>query len=176
MKENFNFTYFPTLKSERLTLRALNFNDIQAVFDLRSNDEINKLISRKTPENLEDAKEFINVCHSEFSKGNRIFWAIEFNEKVIGTIVYHSISSEKNYAEIGYELHPKYHQKSFMSEALKTVLDFGIKKMNLKIIEAFTHKNNMASIALLEKHNFVFQPNRKCNSVKENCIFKLKIN
>ena len=173
---DFDFTLFPNLKTERLILRELNFKDIQAVFDLRSNKEINKLISRKTPTNLENAKEFIEVCLSEFKKGNRVFWAMEFDKKVIGTIVYHNILIEKNYAEIGYELNPDFQQKGLMSEAMKVVIEFGKTKMNFKTIEAFTHKNNIPSITLLEKHNFVLIPNRKCKSVIDNRIFKLENN
>ncbi len=168
------FNQFPNLKTERLTLRQLTFNDIEVIYELRSSKEINKLISRKTPNNLEESEDFIKVCHIEFKNENRIFWAIEFKNEVIGTIVYHKIKTDKNYAEIGYELNPDFQQKGLMSEALKVVLEFGIEKMQLKTIEAFTHKNNIASIALLKKHNFDFQPNRKCESVENNRIWKLE--
>lgn len=170
----FSFDTFPNLKTERLTLRELNFNDVQAIFKLRSSKEINKLISRKTPKNLSEAKEFIQTCHEEFKNENRIFWAINFNNNLIGTIVYHKIDTQNNYAEIGYELNPIFQQQGFMSEALKKVLKFGFNKMKLKTIEAFTHENNIASIALLKKHCFIYQPNRKCSHFESNRIFKIE--
>jgi len=168
---------FPELQTERLVLRQLKTNDVNAIFDLRSSEEVNKLITRKTPKNIEEAADFISVCHQEFEKQNRIFWAMVLKEtnEVIGTIVYHKISLDTNYAEIGYELDPKFHKKVFMSEAMNAVLEFGISKMNLKVIEAFTHKNNIASIALLEKHLFVFQPKRRDEGVENNRIFRLDI-
>ena len=172
---NFSFKIFPILKSERLLLRELSFNDIVDIYKLRSSKEINKLITRKTPKNLDDAKAFISVCYQEFKNENRIFWAIEFDEKLVGTIVFHRISLEKNYAEIGYELNPNFHQKGIMSEAMETILEFGITNMNLKTIEAYTHQNNIASIALLEKYNFVYQPKRRCDSVEDNRIWKLEV-
>lgn len=173
--KQFSFTNFPEINSKRLLLRQLNSDDVFAIFKLRTNKEINKLISRKLPNKLEDAAEFIATCHQEFKKQNRIFWAIELKEtkEVIGTIVFHNISLENEYAEIGYELNPKFQQKGFMNEAIKEVISFGFNKMKLKTIEAFTHKNNIASITLLEKHLFVFQPERKCKSVIDNRIFKL---
>ncbi|MGB0879856.1 MAG: GNAT family N-acetyltransferase [Polaribacter sp.] len=174
MKE-FSFLTFPILKTERLTLRALTFDDVESIFELRSSKEVNKLITRKTPKNLEDAKEFISVCHQEFTNKNRIFWAIEFNKKIIGTIVLYRISSETEYAEIGYELFPTYHQKGFMSEAMTAVLKFEAEHLKLKTIEAFTHKNNMASRSLLEKHHFVFQPTRREKGFENNRIFKLEV-
>lgn len=172
---SFDFDTFPNLKTERLKLRVLTFDDTNAIFKLRSNKEVNRLIKRETPKNLEDAKNFINTYHTEFDKGNRIFWAMEFEKEIIGTIVFHNIDLTKNYAEIGYELFPKYHGMGFMSEAMKTVLDFGFNNMNLKTIEAFTHKNNKASFALLEKHNFVYQPERKCKVYDFNTIWKLDV-
>ena len=63
-----------------------------------------------------------------------------------------------------------------MNEAMQKVISFGIKTMNLKVIEAFTHQNNIASIALLEKHNFVFQPERRDNGFENNRIFRLELN
>ena len=46
--------------------------------------------------------------------------------------------------------------------------------MNLKTIEAFTHKDNEASKALLKKHQFVFQVERREDGFENNRIFKLK--
>ena len=172
---NFNFINFPRLRTERLTLRELSFDDIEVIYKLRSNKKVNKLITRNTPKNLNNAKSFILTCHQEFKNENRIFWVIEFEKNLIGTIVYHRISLENNYAEIGYELDPRFHQKGIMSEAMKAVLDFGNDSMNLKTIEAYTHQNNIASISLLEKYNFVFQPEKRCENVDDNRIWKLVV-
>lgn len=171
----YKFNKFPILKSDKLILRELSISDADAIFNIRTNREINKLIKRETFKNIEDAKEFIEVCHQEFLKENRIFWGIEFNNILIGSIVYHRISIKDNYAEIGYELNPDYQQKGIMSEAMETVLTFGKENMNLKTIEAYTHKNNTASFALLKKYNFVYQPERKCAVHDFNTIWKLEV-
>lgn len=173
---NFNFTGFPTLKTERLFLREANLKDTQAVFDLRSSKEINKYVGTKRVESLDEANHFIKVCADLYQQEKRIFWLIEYQNEIIGSIVLHQISLNNNYAEIGYKLEPEFQQKGFMSETFKAVLNFSFKEINLKTIEAFTHKNNMASIALLKKHNFVFQPERKCNTFEFNRIYKLEKN
>ncbi|TMM28619.1 GNAT family N-acetyltransferase [Polaribacter aestuariivivens] len=169
----FNFKTFPTLKTERLLIRQASFNDIKVVFDLRSCEETNKFVATKKVQNFDEAKDFIVICDKLYKEENRIFWLIQYKNKVIGSIVLHRISLKDNYAEIGYKLKPVFHQKGFMSEALKEVLKFAFQKMNLKIIEAFTHKNNIASIALLEKYNFIFQPERTDLGFEHNQIFKL---
>ncbi|MCT4698064.1 GNAT family N-acetyltransferase [Tenacibaculum haliotis] len=168
-------TIFPELSTERLTLRQLSFNDKRTIFKLRSNKEVNKLIVRDTPKNLNDADSFIQTCLDEFEKGNRIFWAIQHqeNNQIIGTIVYHNINAENNYAEIGYELNPDFHNEGFMSEAMATVLEYGKSVLKLQTIEAFTHQNNTASITLLKKHQFILDDD---DLFDDNTIFRLDIN
>ena len=175
--QEFSFTTFPEITTERLTLRQLEFSDKKAIFRLRSSKEINSLITRETPKNLNEAEAFIQVCHDEFEKGNRIFWAMELNDSknVIGTIVFHRISEVVDYAEIGYELDPSFHKRGYMSEAMDAIIAYGIDTMKIKVIEAFTHQNNIASIALLEKHQFIFQPERKDGGFENNRIFRREI-
>ncbi len=173
---NFAFKNFPEIRTKRLLLREATFKDIKSVFDLRSSKEINKFVGTKRVENLEEAKDFIEVCKELFQKEKRIFWLIEHQTQIIGSVVLHQIDIDKNYAEIGYKLKPEFHKKGIMTEAIESVLAFGIHQMKLKTIEAFTHKNNLASIALLNKLNFIFQPDRKCNTYAFNRIYKLEIN
>ena len=172
------FSLFPELSTERLVLRQLNFDDKKEIFRLRSNKEVNAFIERETPKNLNQAEGFIQTCLDEFENENRVFWAMveEDSDQLIGTIVFHKVDLEKNYAEIGYELNPDYQDEGYMNEAMTTVLAFGKTAMNLNTVEAFTHQNNTASIALLGKHQFVLQPERKDESFEENRIYKLELN
>lgn len=176
--QEFSFNLFPELSTERLVLRQLNFDDKKAIFRLRSNKEINEFIERDTPQNLNQAEGFIQTCLDEFENENRVFWAMaqEDSNQLIGTIVFHKIDLENNYAEIGYELNPDYQDEGYMSEAMKTILEFGKTAMHLNIVEAFTHQNNTASIALLEKHQFALQSERKDENFEDNRIYKLDLN
>jgi len=172
----FNFNTFPTLSTERVTLRDATLRDAAVIFELRSSEEINKFVATKRIQNSEEAKEFILTCHELYQKEKRIFWLISHQQEVIGSIVLHRISLEKEYAEIGYKLKPTFQQKGLMSEAIVAVLHFGFNELHLKTIEAFTHKNNKPSIALLEKHHFVFQSERREEGFENNRIFKLEKN
>ena len=174
----FNFDSFPILKTERLTLRKLTFDDLDTIFKLRTNKEVNKFIIRNIPKNISDAKDFIQMILNLVAKNEAIFWVISLKEtnQLIGTIGLRNFDCEPNYAEIGYELHPNFQQKGFMSEAIVSVLNFGFRDLQLNTIEAFTHKNNIASIALLKKHQFIFQPERKDEGFENNRIFRLENN
>ncbi|MFT7442971.1 MAG: ribosomal-protein-alanine N-acetyltransferase [Maribacter sp.] len=172
---DFNFTPFPVLETERLTLRALNLDDAKAIFGLRTNKEVNEFIDRKTPNNLSEARAFIDRISNLTLNNKGIFWVIESksNHLLIGTIGLRNFEDEEEYAEIGYELDPIYQQKGFMSEAFEAILEFGFQEMELKTIEAFTHKNNSDSISLLKKQDFVFQPDIKDEGFENNISYRL---
>ena len=172
--QEFSFSTFPELTTDRLILRQLTFNDIKPIFRLRSNKEINEFITRERPKNLNGAEAFIDSCLSEFVNENRVFWGLELknSSQLIGSIVLQRIDLENNFAEIGYEINPDFQDEGYMSEAMSKVLDFGIEAMNLKTLEAFTHQNNTASIALLEKYLFVLQPERRDEAIEDNRIYK----
>ena len=77
------------------------------------------------------------------SKEHQAFWVLINQVEILGTIVLHRISLARKYAEIGYKLKTEKQQKGFMNEAMTAVLNFGIEQLNLKTIEAYTHKNNL---------------------------------
>lgn len=172
----YNFSPFPVLETERLTLRELNINDAKAIFGLRTNKEVNEFIDRKVPKNLSEARAFIDLITNLVAANKGIFWVIESknNHQLIGTIGLRNFEDEDHYAELGYELHPDYQQRGFMDESFDKVLEFGFQQMELKTIGAFTDKNNTASIALLEKRNFVFDPEIKDEGFVNNISYRLK--
>ena len=174
--EKFNFNLFPELSTERLILRQPTPRDSKAIFILRSNKKINELISRKMPQSISETTKFIAELNKRFKDKKNIFWVIvsKKHNQIIGTIGYQNFNNNFSYAEIGYELHPDNHKKGYMNESCKAVLNFGLYSMNLKTIEAFTHKDNEASKALLKKHQFVFQVERREDGFENNRIFKLK--
>jgi ribosomal-protein-alanine N-acetyltransferase len=172
---DFNFTTFPVLETERLTLRELNLNDAKAIFGLRTNKEINEFIDRKRLNNLSESRAFIDLISKLTATNKGLFWVLESknNQQLIGTIGLRNFEDEKNYAEIGYELDPSYHQRGFMSEAFEAILKFGFENLELKTIEAFTHQKNTASIALLKKQQFVLDPERREEGFENNRSYRI---
>lgn len=172
---NLNFIPFPELETERLVLRALQISDAKTIFGLRTNKEVNTFITRDLLNNLSEARAFIDFTTNLAQEATGIFWGLATKEtdEIIGSIGLRNFAAGENYAEIGYDMHPNYQERGFMNEAFQKVLEFASQKMNLKTIEAFTHKNNIASIALLEKHAFELQTERKDIGFENNRIFRL---
>ena len=144
------------LTSQRLRLRALDLQDEQEIFALRSDDRVNAYLDRHPAQSIEDAREFIRKIQSLTETGESFYWAIcvKENPRLIGTICYFNYSKAEATAEIGYELHPFYQGKGIMQEALLLVIQFGFQVMELKSITACPTKENMKSIQLLKRNGF----------------------
>jgi ribosomal-protein-alanine N-acetyltransferase len=151
-----NFTPFPVLKTERLTLRQLVMGDANEIFALRSDDNVNKYLGRKPSKSIDDAKAFIQAINENIKRNDSVYWAITLSgtDKLIGTICLYEFLDGNVKAEIGYELLPGFQGKGIMQEAISKVIDFGMQHIGLHSIEAYTHSENHSSTRLLEKFNF----------------------
>lgn len=73
---------------------------------------------------------------------------------MIGTIGLNAWSPKHKRAEIGYEIHPNYWRKGYMSEALSKVLSHASETLGLTRIGAVVFTENTASNNLLTKMGF----------------------
>lgn len=152
-----NFSPFPNLETERLLLRRIDSNDVNEIFVLRSDAETMKYIPRPLVENLGEAQAHIEMINDKIENNEGINWAITLksNPKLIGIIGHYRIKPEHYRAEIGYMLHPDFHGKGYITEAIEKVVDFGFHQMKLHSIEAIVDPENVASAKVLEKNGFV---------------------
>jgi len=155
-----NFDPFPALTSQRLRLRRLTSEDVQEIYNLRSNESVNLHLDRKPAQSVDDARIFIEKINAFIDRNEGLYWAIclKENPRLIGTICYFDFSETEESAEIGYELHPFYQHKGIMHEALSVVLPFGFQTLGLKSIIAVLSVKNENSIRLLEKNRFRLEP------------------
>lgn len=154
---NRNFTPFPILTTERLTLRQLSIDDQQDIFALRSDTEINKYLGREPSKTIEDAINFIKKINDNIKNNNCIYWVISLTrtKTFVGTICLFDFSNEKNSCEIGYELLTKFQGQGIMKEATEVVIDYAFQTLQFQKIVAFTHNENQNSTKLLTKFNFL---------------------
>jgi [ribosomal protein S5]-alanine N-acetyltransferase len=151
-----DFTPFPQLTSRRLVLRQLTVADADAITVLRNNAIVNQYLDRPKTTTPAEALRFIDKINDGIDNNVSIYWVISLreNHQLIGTICLWNIVAEDDAAEIGYELHPDFHGKGIMHEAINAVIDFGFNTMQLKVITGFTSPANTASIKSLERNNF----------------------
>ena len=161
---------FPTLTTERLTLRQPLESDAQQIFLLRSDAIVNKYLDRQPSGTVEEALSFIRKVNERFKNNEGLYWAITQTgkEKLIGTICLFDFSDELKKCEIGYELLPNYQGQGIMNEALKKIIEFTFQTLELGTIDAFTHKDNQSSTKLLQK--FYFQETVIIDEANPNLI------
>ncbi len=151
-----NFKVFPFLTTKRLRLRKLDADDAQAIFNLRSDSEVNRFLNRKLAHNLDEARKFINAVNGNIDTNSAIYWGITFreNNKLVGTICLYEFSGEDLKCEIGFELLTTFQGQGIMNEAVAEVIHFAFHSIGVQIIEAVFHKDNQRSIKLLERYSF----------------------
>jgi ribosomal-protein-alanine N-acetyltransferase len=141
-------------------LRQLTLQDEHELFELRTNEAVNRFLNRQKPQSLQDVHRFIQLITDNIQKNETVYWTItlEHDPKLIGTIILFNFKPENDMAELGYELLPQYQGQGLMQEALTSVIGYGFTNMQLKTIEAGVHIHNNSSIKLLEKNHFIPQP------------------
>jgi [ribosomal protein S5]-alanine N-acetyltransferase len=166
-----NFNPFPLIGTGRLTLRQVQQSDVNGIFFLRSDKNVLKYLDREPAATIEEAALWIQKINDLEKNNNAVTWAITLKPDLtlIGTICFWNITKEHYRAEIGYALNPDHQSKGIMQEAMTAVLDYGFKIMKLHSIEANVNPNNLSSIKLLERNNFIRE-----GYFKENYFFNGK--
>lgn len=138
-------------------LRLDYLDDDKEIFSLHSHPTINKFLSRSPDKTVEDSKGFINRINEGIENDKWIMWGITLRDEdnIIGTICFWNLDLENYRSEIGFELHPDFHGKGIMQEAIIKILEYGFTEMNLHSVEAQVNPNNLSSIKLLERNNFI---------------------
>lgn len=145
----------PTLETERLLIRPLDYKDIDDVFLLFSNPNVMKYDSGYVITDKQDAKAYIDMSMHQNQDG--FAWAIE--EKKSGSFV--GTGGLKNwygshFAEVGLILDERYWNQKFGSEAVHKIVEFAFQTLRLSFVYATTLPENKRSIRLLERLGFQF--------------------
>jgi ribosomal-protein-alanine N-acetyltransferase len=171
------FVPFPELHSERLHLRELNEEDVEAIYSLRSNEAVNTYINRPLATHRSDARYFIHSMKDGILAGEWVYWGICIKEwpEVIGTICLWEFSRDWG-AEIGYEMHPDFQGMGYMREAARAVLAYGFEELNLSYIIGIMHAQNQPSRRLMDKLGFGYELtlSKAEKSVRESSIGMVK--
>ena len=144
------------IPSQNLNLRPLELRDAPLFFEYMK-DKSNFLhVDIPIYTDISQAETYIQEKNQEMQDEKWFIWAIadKKTDLILGTICFWNLIPQKNQAEVGYWLIPGNQGKGIMTEALKTVVQFGFKVLGLETIEAYTARENTKSIALLRRVNF----------------------
>ena len=109
---------------------------------------------------VNDTVEYIEVLLNRikngYKNGSSMYWFIRLlkTNKVIGSIGMMGINIDRNEAEIGYGLSPKYWGSGIIFESLWIMLNYSFEILHLNSITALSHKDNLRSINVLKTVGF----------------------
>jgi len=133
----------PTLETERLILRKFTENDIEALFDIYKDEEVNTFLPWFPLKSLEEAEKFFKDKYSEAykqSKGYKYAICLKADNIPIG---YVNVSIEENH-DLGYGLRKEFWHKGIVTEACRAVVK-QVKKDGFLYITATHDINNPRS-------------------------------
>lgn len=151
------FAIFPVLETERLVLRAPQFEDAAAMFQVMSNPDVMRYFGSAPMQTLTEATERIADMQAAFQQQQGIRWIMtkRGSDQLIGSCGFWRLIKPHFRAEIGYELAAEEWGQGLMPEALRAALTFGFGPMGLHSVEAQIDPDNSGSRRVLEKLGFV---------------------
>jgi ribosomal-protein-alanine N-acetyltransferase len=145
------FDDLPFLETDRLVLRRLEADDLEAVFEYASDPKVAQYTSWPAHATIDDSSDFLNYVLERYAKGEVAPWGVVREGKVVGTCGFLDWYVHSSRAEIGYALSSKYWGQGLMTEAVGKVIGFGFRTMALNRIQGRCEVENIASIRVMEK-------------------------
>ncbi|MBM7693643.1 ribosomal-protein-alanine N-acetyltransferase [Peribacillus deserti] len=171
---------FTELHTQRLELVEIKAEHGQRLYDIFSKEEATRYYGMDAFKSVEQAANLIHSFQKMFSEKRAVRWGIVLkeNNSLIGTIGLNNLQLWNKRTEIGYDLHPDFWRKGYVSEALQEVLRHVFEDLGLHRAGAVTFPDNEASSSLLKKLSFkeegllrgyIFQGGRSHDA----CVFSL---
>lgn len=145
----------PKLETERLMLRRYKETDIDAIYEIITDERLSKYIQfpkLTKEEELACLKTWIaEADKSEYEK-----WVIETKDshKVVGNIDVNTIVTKHNYCNVGYTIRYKYWGNGYASEALKAISDYLLNDRDYYLVECSCNEWNKQSSRVMQKAGF----------------------
>lgn len=155
-KLKFDTNNFPVLNCQRLQLSELTKRELDALFQLYSNQKLLHYTDNKVHRTLNDTRQFLSKVKQQFENQQAICWGLQYTDacSLIGTAQLYDINHKHHFASLGCLLMPEYQSKGLMTEAIQSIINHAFKYMRLHRIEAQIQTENQTSIRLFEKLGF----------------------
>jgi [ribosomal protein S5]-alanine N-acetyltransferase len=148
------------LESEKLMLRKFILDDADSMFNnWASDNEVAKYMRWDAHKTVNETKDVLSNRIERYKNLNTYHWAIVLKDTnmLIGNIVL-MISNENDMCgEVAYCISRQYWGKGILTEALITVLHFGLKEVNFNRIEAYHAVANPGSGNVMKKAGMKYE-------------------
>jgi len=163
----------PNLETERLILRPLSLDDLNAVFKWTGDPRVNKYMIYPLYKNPEDGREWLSHLYENEKNIDYGFVYKETGELIgSGGIYYHE---DIDTWRIGYNLACDFWKKGLAVEAMEKIIEYGRSKFDIKIIDGEFCVDNYGSRRVMEKLGMTFYKDAEYSKLDGSETFKAKI-
>jgi [ribosomal protein S5]-alanine N-acetyltransferase len=153
-----NFLGTPQIETNRLILEKFTISDAQKVFDHWLSDE--RVADNRVNAAHQDVSETIERVRKIVTGYESIefcYWSIKLkdNSELIGEIDLYDFDKLTGNCEVSYSFGYNWWNQGYGTEALRAVVEFGFRHMNLHKISAAHNTDNPASGRIMSKAGMV---------------------
>ncbi|MGP4080094.1 GNAT family N-acetyltransferase [Pseudalkalibacillus sp. R45] len=149
-----NYSGTPKLETDRLILRRMELIDVQSVFDHWLSDErVTDNRVKAAHKTISETLERVAKIVSEYVSNEFCYWAIELKAsgELIGEIDLYDFDKTTDNCEVSYSLGYNWWNQGYGTEALRAVVEFSFRHMNIHKISAAHNIDNPASGRIMSK-------------------------
>jgi len=157
IKENKEENVFPFIEGEKINLNSINLEHIGLYTKLMNSPNGRKYARFNVPQTIEEVKKLFEPTKQEVK--DKIFFEIwqKKDKKAVGLIGFNRIQWFSRIGMITCMVEQEFWGKGIGTEAIKLVVDYGFKEMNLHKISARIFSPDKASIRIAEKLGFTHE-------------------
>jgi ribosomal-protein-alanine N-acetyltransferase len=147
------------LATPRLRLRRFEDPDVDDIWPVVSNPEFPKMMSWAAHTDRNETLGFVRAASKSLEQNTGVVWAIEHEQRVIGSIGLDSMvfalrAWRIDRAELGFWLAPEHWNKGLMTEAADAVVRCAFQTIGLHKVTVGCIADNAASRRVIEKLGF----------------------
>lgn len=139
-------------------LREIELDDALCYYDYINAKEVSRYLAKDCiPSSLQMAVDEVRYWRSLFRNRISIYWGIAKRDsnELIGTIGFNNWIPSEQRGEISYDLNCSYSRRGITTKALSIICEFAESEMQIERMQATVAIDNIASIRVLEKNNFL---------------------
>lgn len=147
------FSNPPILETPRLILCKILPEHASDMYEYSCDPDVTKYLTWSPHASLKQTERYIQILQKKYAEGSFNDWGVilKENAKFIGTCGYTSFDYSKKTAEVGYVLSKSYWGNGYAVEAVRAVMNFGIKNFGLEGFNAKYMEGNDASGRVMQK-------------------------
>ena len=164
-----------TIETDRLILRAWTPEDAEAMYDYARSPLVGPPAGWKPHESIDETKQYLAQTMQDDDT-----WALvlKAQNRVIGSVGLHRTRVD-SVREIGYVMHPDFWGNGYMQEAVKAVLRFAFRELNLCAVRVRHNPDNSRSRSVIQRCGFQYEGTIRREStnydgtVRDTCSYSM---